>query len=47
LIDGVQCRIEFPLQKTVGRDRPTDFSGSHYPLPSEPYHGNGRILGAV
>jgi NO-binding membrane sensor protein with MHYT domain/two-component sensor histidine kinase len=47
LIDGVQCRIEFPLEKTADHNRPTDYSGSHYPLPPDPCHGNGRILGAV
>ena len=45
--DGVQCRIEFPLEKSVGDDRATDFSGSHYPPPSDASHTNGRILGAV
>jgi NO-binding membrane sensor protein with MHYT domain/two-component sensor histidine kinase len=29
--EGVQCRIEFPLEKAVGHDRPTAFSGSHCP----------------
>jgi hypothetical protein len=25
--DGVQCRIEFPLERAAGHDRPTAFSG--------------------
>src|SRR5262245_44310412 len=45
--DGVQCRIEFPLEEAVGHDRPTKSSGSHYPLPPDTCHGNDRILGAV
>jgi NO-binding membrane sensor protein with MHYT domain/two-component sensor histidine kinase len=28
LTDGLQCRIEFPVQKVSGLDRPTAFSGS-------------------
>jgi NO-binding membrane sensor protein with MHYT domain/two-component sensor histidine kinase len=31
--DGVQCRIEFPLEKVASHDRPTAFSGSLYPQP--------------
>ena len=33
--DGVRCRIEFPLEKAAGHDRPTAFSGSRYPLPPD------------
>jgi NO-binding membrane sensor protein with MHYT domain/two-component sensor histidine kinase len=45
--DGVQCRIEFPLEKAVGHDRPIAFRGSHNPLRPAPSDGNGRTLGAV
>jgi NO-binding membrane sensor protein with MHYT domain/two-component sensor histidine kinase len=32
LTEGVQCRIEFPLEKAAGRDPSTAFSGSRYLL---------------
>ena len=35
VIDGVQCQIEFPLEKVAGHDLPTAFGGSHYPLPPD------------
>jgi len=34
--DGVQCRIEFPLEKAACHDRPTAISGSTYPIPPDP-----------
>jgi two-component sensor histidine kinase len=34
--EGVQCRIEFPLEEVAGHDRPIAFSGSHYPLQPDP-----------
>jgi two-component sensor histidine kinase len=34
--DGVQCRIEFPLEKAVGHEQPAALSGSQCLLPSDP-----------
>jgi NO-binding membrane sensor protein with MHYT domain/two-component sensor histidine kinase len=34
-IDGVRCRIEFPLVRADGYDRPTPLTEPHCPLPSD------------
>jgi NO-binding membrane sensor protein with MHYT domain/two-component sensor histidine kinase len=47
LTEGVQCRIEFPLEEAAGHDRPITFPGSHYPLPPDPCYGNGKTSGVV
>jgi len=36
MADGVQCRIEFPLENAVCHDPPIVFGGSHSPLPPDP-----------
>jgi two-component sensor histidine kinase len=35
LTDGLQCRIEFPVEKGAGLDQPTAFSESRWSLPPD------------